>query len=304
MTPLFSIITPSFQQGCFIERTIKSVLSQPVELEFIVVDGGSRDETLAVLSCYSNQVHWVSEADEGQADAVNKGISLASGDIIAWLNSDDIYYPNALVKVAQTFDKDPNLQIVYGDADWVDEHDQVLKSFPTEPWNYKRLKETCYLCQPAVFFRRELIKQYGELDKALRYCMDYELWLRFGQHTDFYYLSDKLAGSRMYKTNKTIGQALAAHQEINVMLQARLGTIPANWLLGYALVKVEKEYGISRYDRSKTYQFVGLLVQFSCLELLKHNKVALFKIAPKIIFWFLIPDLAWFRREEILALID
>lgn len=301
--PIFTVVTPSYQQGIFLERTITSVLSQGVDLEFIVMDGGSQDQTLEILAQYDNEIDWVSAPDGGQADAVNQGIAKAQGEIIAWLNSDDVYYPGALARVAQVFHQHPEAQVVYGDADWIDEFDQVLKPFPTEPWSYQRLKETCYLCQPAVFFRRSLAEQWGVLEASLNYCMDYELWLRYGQQVDFYYLPHKLAGSRMYSSNKTMGQALAAHAEINQMLQKKLDKIPANWLFGYALIKAEKTTQISRYDRRQTHHFVAHLVWFSLVELMHHNRTSLWWAMPKMVFWFLLPDRAWFRREDILALV-
>jgi len=304
MSLTFSIITPSYNQGQFIERTIQSVLNQAeITFDYMVCDGGSSDNTLAVLKKYQPYLRWVSEPDEGQADAVNKGIRNTTGDIIAWINSDDVYYPLALRKVRDIFKAFPDVKVVYGNANHIDQTDGIIRPYPTEPWRYNRLKKTCFLCQPAVFFRRSLVERYGGLDNTLQYCMDYELWLRYGQHADFYFLPEKLAGSRMYASNKTMGQALAAHAEINRMLEAKLGVIPANWLLGYALVKVEKDYGISRYDRTQTNYFVRLLIQFSYLELMRHNRLAFFKIAPKMVFWFLLPDRAWFRREDILALV-
>ncbi|MBD1914968.1 MULTISPECIES: glycosyltransferase family 2 protein [Cyanophyceae] len=304
MSLTFSVVTPSYNQGQFIERTIQSVLTQSgAAIEYTICDGGSTDATVNILKRYKDRLRWVSELDDGQADAVNKGVAMTHGDIIAWLNSDDIYYPNALAKVAAAFEANPALDIVYGEADWIGENDEVLKAFPTEPWRYNRLKEVCFLCQPAVFFKRSMVDRYGGLDKTLQYCMDYELWLRYGQHAVVHFLPEKLAGSRMYASNKTMSQTLIAHTEINQMLEAKLGLIPANWLLGYALVNVEKTYGISRYDRTQTHRFVRLLVQFSCQELMAHNPLAFFKIAPKMIFWFLVPDRAWFRREDILALV-
>jgi len=305
MSTSFSVLTPSYNQGFFIERTIASVLSQSgVNFDYLICDGGSTDTSLSVISNYAAHIQWLSEIDDGQADAVNKGIAMTKGDVIGWLNSDDIYYSEALAKVARVFSNHPEIQIVYGQADWIDEYDNILKPFPTESWHYERLKETCFLCQPAVFFRRSLVEQYGALDKTLQYCMDYELWLRYGQHVEFYYLPEKLAGSRMYKTNKTMGQALSAHTEINAMLAQKFGRIHANWLLGYSLVKVEQQYGVSRYNRKQTYHFVARLVQLSFLELWRHNPAALAWVAPKMLFWFLLPDRAWFRREDILALVD
>ncbi len=302
MSLKFSVVTPSYNQGEFIERTIQSVLVQNVSFEYLICDGGSQDTTCETLKKYGEKLTWLSEPDKGQSDAVNKGIVLSSGDIIAWLNSDDIYYPGALEKVLNIFTYHPEIEVVYGDADWINENDKVLKQFPTEPWRYPRLKQTCFLCQPAVFFKRSLVERYGNLDETLNFCMDYELWLRYGQHVDFFYLPEKLAGSRMYQSNKTMGQSLAAHGEIISMFRAKQKQVPANWLLGYALVKVEKEHGISRFDRTQTTPFVSLLVKLSLIELLKHNKWALLRVAPKMLFWFLLPEKVWFRREAILTL--
>ncbi|MGF1567780.1 MAG: glycosyltransferase family 2 protein [Nodosilinea sp.] len=299
MSLTFSVITPSYNQGEFIERTIQSVLAQTgVDFEYVVLDGGSVDTTLEILNQYQNRLTWVSEPDDGQADAVNKGIQATSGNIIAWINSDDVYYPEALKKVEQTFLTHPDVQVVYGRANWIGKNDEVLREYPTEVWNYERLKAFCYLCQPAVFFRRTMVERLGDLDKALRYALDYELWLRYGQAVDFYYIPEKLAGSRLYSTNKTIGQSLEARTEIKTMLSNRLGTIPADWLLGYALVKVEKTFGISRFDCNQTHRFVSLLIKLSLIELYQYNPVALVRIAPKMVFWVLFPNRAWFRREE------
>jgi glycosyltransferase involved in cell wall biosynthesis len=239
MSPAISVITPSFNQGRFLERTIQSVLSQRIEgLEYHVVDGGSTDDTLAILARHGDRLQWRSEPDRGQAHAVNKGIRRARGEIIGWLNSDDIYYPGALAAVLQCFAAHPETEILYGDADHIDELDRVLEPYPTEDWDYDRLQEVCFLCQPAVFFRRRLVDRVGLLDERLHYCMDYEYWLRIGRTTSFRRVPQSLAGSRLYPGNKTLGCRLAVHKEINDMLRRRLGRIPAKWLLGYAHAEV------------------------------------------------------------------
>ncbi|MBV9547460.1 MAG: glycosyltransferase, partial [Chloroflexi bacterium] len=172
-----SVITPSFNQSRFIERTIRSVLDQELSaIELLVMDGGSTDGTVDILRAYSDRCFWVSESDKGQAHAINKGLSIARGDIIGWLNSDDIYRPGALETVLRFFDAHPDIDLVYGDAEFIDEDDEIIAPYYTEPWNLERLADVCYICQPAAFFRQSVTTRYGPLDESLHYCMDYEYW--------------------------------------------------------------------------------------------------------------------------------
>lgn len=232
-----SIITPSYNQGQFIERTLLSVASQEgAEIEHIVIDGGSTDNTVEILKRYSPTVRWVSENDKGQADAVNKGIMSSDGEIIGWLNSDDIYYPGAITKVVDFFQRNPNVDIVYGMADHIDIYNRPFEQYPTESWNFNRLKKICFICQPACFFRRRIVEMHGMLDESLHYCMDYEYWLRLGKAgMCFAYLPVKLAGSRLYTENKTMGSRLKVHVEINDMFKKMFGRVPNKWLYNYSL---------------------------------------------------------------------
>jgi len=264
--PSISVITPSYNQGQFIERTINSVLSQNIEdLEYFVCDGGSTDKTLEVLRRYEDRLRWISEKDSGQADAVNKGLRATSGDIVGWLNSDDIYYPNALFTVLSFFRDNPNVNLVYGKANHIDIDGKILEPYYTEPWNYERLKDVCYLCQPAVFFRRWVVEKYGEFDVNLRYCLDYEYWLRLGTNMAFSHLNQTLAGSRMYKDNKTLRDRVAVHAEINEMLRKRLGKTPTRWIYNYAFAVVDSQ----GYDRAQPNTYLLLLIRATTLAFLR-----------------------------------
>lgn len=238
-----SIITPSYNQGQFIERTLLSVASQTGgEIEHVVFDGNSNDNTVEILQKATSLNHWVSEKDKGQTDAVNKGILATSGEIIGWLNSDDIYYPGAIETVLDYFNKNPDVDVVYGMADHIDINDKPFETYPTEPWNFNRLKEVCIICQPALFFRRKVVEQHGLLDESLNYCMDYEYWLRLGKAgVRFGYLEKKLAGSRLYAENKTLGAKVKVHREINDMFKKKFGKVPTSWLFNYAHSVVENK---------------------------------------------------------------
>lgn len=254
-----SIVTPSFNQGQFLGRTLESVAIQrvpglvDVEIEHMVFDGGSTDDTVAVLEAFRPAVRWVSRPDKGQAHAVNLGIQATDGELIGWLNSDDIYYPGAVARVAAYLREHPDIDVVYGQADHIDLEDRAFEAYPCEPWSLPRLHETCFLCQPAVFFRRRVVEEYGLLDERLHFCMDYEYWLRLGRTgVRFGYLEEKLAGSRFYAANKTLGSRGQAHAETNDVFLRMLGRVPDRWLFNYAHAVVERE--VDRRERPRWFR--------------------------------------------------
>lgn len=257
----FSIVTPSYNQGQFIERTLQSVLSQSVApLEYFVFDGVSTDNTTEILKKYEQHLSWISEKDNGQTDAVNKGLKRVTGDIIGWLNSDDIYYSGTFESVRRFFQENPSIDLVYGRANHIDKDDCVIEAYPTEPWDFERLKSICFLSQPAVFFRRKVIETYGLLDEKLHYCMDYEYWVRLAvRGASVAHIPIVLAGSRFYQETKTMNQRVAVHKEINDMLKKTLGKTPDRWLCNYAHVFVES-HGFPTPQKSPFLAVAGLAV--------------------------------------------
>lgn len=258
-----SVVTPSFNQGQFIERTLQSVAAQSgAQIDHVVVDGGSTDNTVDILKSFRGDVKWVSEKDNGQTDAVNKGIRGTAGEIIGWLNSDDVYYPDAISRVVTFFDAHPEIDVVYGMADHIDQNDNAFEAYPSEPWNFERLKDTCFICQPAAFLRRRVVEQHGLLDDNLHYCMDYEFWLRLGKAgVRFGYLEDKLAGSRLYAENKTLGSRVKVHAEINDVLKKLFGKVPDRWLWNYTHAVVEQKVDPSKQPRWFALQMLIVVIK-------------------------------------------
>jgi glycosyltransferase involved in cell wall biosynthesis len=284
MCTKISIITPSYNQGRFIERTIRSVLSQEltVELEYLVLDGGSTDETVTILKGYNDRVQWVSEKDHGQADAVNKGLARARGEMIGWINSDDIYYPGAITAAWEALRLHSEADVVYGEANHIDEADRIIESYPTEEWSFERLLETCYLCQPAVFFRKRVVDRYGLLNPCLHFCLDYEYWVRLARSgARFFRLGQVLAGSRLYAETKTLGSRVRVHAEINTMFLESLGRVPDTWLFNYAHAVLDEK----RVPRSDPFRFPLYVAGLSLIAALRWNHSISHEVLIKAVKW-------------------
>lgn len=233
--PLVSIVTPSYNHGSYIEATIQSVLSQDYpNLEYIVVDGGSRDNTVDILKRYAGRLLWVSEPDRGQADAINKGFRMARGAILAWLNSDDTYLPGAVRQGVQYFQTHPDVSLVYGEGHHVDVEGHIIARYTTEPFDYQRLSERCFICQPTVFFRADVFREVGPLDTHLCYCLDYEYWMRIAKRFQIDYLEAYLATSRLHMDTKTLSKRVEVHAESLRVVKRHYGRVPARWLYAYA----------------------------------------------------------------------
>lgn len=224
-TPLVSIVTPSFNQGRFIEMTIRSVLEQTYpRVEHIVVDGGSSDQTLGILRHYQGLVpdvlRWISEPDQGQADAVNKGFSMCAGEIVGWLNSDDVYFDsNVLSYVVDVFNGNPTADVVFGNDVLIDPEGKVIRVRRMPEFNYDRLlRLRGGMSQPTVFFRKDVISRH-RLKRELQFCLDLEFWLRLGKRYHFYKVDRLLAGNRLHRDRKMIAHHHEALEEILTVCQ-------------------------------------------------------------------------------------
>jgi glycosyltransferase involved in cell wall biosynthesis len=267
--PLVSVVTPSYNQGRFIRETIESVLAQDYpRVEYLVVDGGSTDETLAVLRSYGDRLAWVSEPDRGQADAINKGWRRARGEILAYLNSDDTYLPGAITAAVGGLAEHPRAVAVYGEGYHTDEAGRILARYPTEPFSMPRLAETCFICQPTVFLRRSAVEQVRYLDESRQYCMDYDLWIRVARVGTLHYLPRYLATTRLHPETKTLGQRRQAHAEILRTVYQHFGQVPPSWVYAYAHAVLGPR---DRTTLTRNGLFMTRLVAISLVTFLRYN---------------------------------
>lgn len=206
--PLVSIVTPSYNKAAFIEETILSVKNQTYpRIEHIVIDGGSTDETLDILQKYSDSITWISEPDEGQSDAINKGWKMAKGDILAYLNADDTCLPQAVETAVRFLNDHPDAGMVYGDCNYINERGETIRPCPGKEFDIKEmLCEGDIIPQPAVFFRRKVLDEVGYLDVKLYTCMDYDFYVRTALKFKLEYIPQLLATCRLYPGTKTISE--------------------------------------------------------------------------------------------------
>jgi glycosyltransferase involved in cell wall biosynthesis len=204
-TPLVSIVTPSYNQGEFIEDTLLSVKNQDyTNIEHIIVDGGSNDNTLEILKKYEGtyNMRWISEPDEGQSDAVNKGFKMSKGEILGWVNSDDAYFDiSAISNIVKFFNKYSKADVIYGDAVSINENNLILYILKNRTFNYNYLKKACFITQPAAFFRKKIADEF-QLSTNLNCAMDYDFWIRIGKKHKFQYVNRILAVDRTHKRRK------------------------------------------------------------------------------------------------------
>jgi glycosyltransferase involved in cell wall biosynthesis len=236
--PLVSIVTPSLNAGRFLDEAIQSVLGQDYpHVEYLVMDAGSTDDTCQVLRRYEGRLRYVSAPDQGQADAINRGFQRTTGEILAFLNADDAYLPGAISAAVGAFDGHPDAVVVYGGARYVDEAGTTLGNYPVDPFDTGNLARRCFICQPAAFFRRDAFMAAGALDPALRFALDYDLWIRMAglpPPATIVKIDGTLAMQRLHAGAKTVQETGPALAETIAVLKRYYGYVPFNWIYGYA----------------------------------------------------------------------
>lgn len=233
--PFVSIITPSFNQGRFIRETIDSILTQDFpHIEHIVVDGGSTDGTLSILQEYAAKdprFRYVSEPDRGQSHALNKGLAMARGEIIGWLNSDDTYVPGAITKAVQAFAANPGWGMLHGNCQVMNEYGQVSTSYPSEHADAKKLYQSCVICQPSAFIRTHVFRHMGGVDEKLQFCMDYDLWMRIAKYYPIGFITQYLGNARIHAACKSATQWHSVGvPEVLRSLAKNYSSVPNHWI--------------------------------------------------------------------------
>jgi glycosyltransferase involved in cell wall biosynthesis len=228
-----SVIVPSYNTGKYLRDAVASALDQvPKPHEVVVQDGGSTDQTLETLRSFGNRVTWVSAPDDGQSDALNKALARASGDVVLWLNADDILLPGSLAAAKAAFEADPGLAFAYGDFDMIGSKGEQLRTYVSSPYSWLRtFKQGCYIFSGSLFVRREVLVQIGGFDTTLRACMDLDLMLRLDEAGRSAHLRRTIGQLRMHGTNKSSTLLSLFLRESFRVRRRYSGRSPRLWLI-------------------------------------------------------------------------
>lgn len=249
MFPKISIITPSYNQGQFLEETIQSVLDQNYPgLEYVIIDGGSTDNSVEVIKKYEKRLaYWVSEKDDGQTDAINKGIRRSTGELIGWLNSDDIYVRGALFKVANAFRKSPECVVVHGDRILIGADNAVLGWSALPPFNPQ--KYGFNVCSETAFWRRDAAERVGELNTRLRFAMDLEFFSRLYKTGKFCKLNDFIGCFRCHADSKSSTIWKVGQEEAEREWKRLFGAENENWSICPPVDVMRHRFALLRYPK-------------------------------------------------------
>ncbi|HAW21235.1 MAG TPA: hypothetical protein DCX14_13730 [Flavobacteriales bacterium] len=217
-----SIVIPSYNQVDYIAETLDSIFNQTYpldEIEVIVVDACSDDGTLEVIRNHPLNLTLISEIDQGQSDGINKGLRIAAGHVVTWLNSDDYYFEDTIERIVSVFIENSGVEVVSGAGINVDVDGELIAKHPAQAWSFNRMTERTSVCQPATFFRKSALLKAGYLNIRLHYAMDYELFLRFAKNCKVKVVDEVLAANRVHSLAKT--------QKFK--LQSRIEVVVCSW---------------------------------------------------------------------------
>jgi len=234
--PKISIITPSYNQAQFLERTILSVLNQNYpNLEYIIIDGGSTDGSVEVIKKYEKYLaYWVSEKDKGQTDAINKGFQKSTGETLAWLNSDDTYLPETFYKVVKNFEQNPQADLIFGNIYFIDESDKRIGELRFTEFDFDTLiYEGGNLHQTGTFWKKEIYERVGGLNSDYKFCMDYDFFCRIAKIGKLYYIKDYFANFRMNSNAKSSTINYLGRKEHKEIMERYISKDMKRWNLKY-----------------------------------------------------------------------
>ena len=218
--PLVSIVTPSYNQARFLEATLRSVLAQDYpSIEYLVVDGASSDGSVEIIRRYADRLTWwVSEKDSGQSEAINKGLRRSQGEIVGWLNSDDVYLPGAVSAAVAAFRSNPSAGLVYGDALAIDADGKSFNVMRARQYTLTDLMAFNIICQPAAFMRRSVLEQVNYLDPGYQLLMDNLLWMNMAQKAPIIYVPQTWAAARYHDQAKNRTRGAAYGREAHLLV--------------------------------------------------------------------------------------